>query len=53
LTTFVVAVPLHGQLALNYSKTTIRRLVMINWVRTFAWSLRMIVVAAAILGIST
>ena len=38
-TTFV-QVPLHGRLARGLDATALRRLVLTNWIRTAAWTLR-------------
>ena len=38
--TFVVAVPLHGQLAAGFDRAVIERLVRINWWRTAAWTIK-------------
>ena len=40
LSTAIIQVPLHGQLAHAYDADTQRRLVRSNWLRTFAWSAR-------------
>ena len=53
LSTYLWQVPLHRQLAVEYQVDLIRRLVRSNWLRTFAWTSRgMIVVwlAASPLG---
>lgn len=40
LSTAIIQVPLHGQLAHAYEAHAQRRLVRSNWLRTFAWSAR-------------
>jgi len=40
LVTACVSVPLHGVLANGFSANHHRRLVLTNWLRTFAWTLR-------------
>jgi len=42
--TAFIQVPLHGRLAAGYDAEGIRRLVVTNWIRTLAWSLRSILV---------
>ncbi len=44
LTTFFVQVPLHDQLAKRgYQYETVKKLVDTNWIRTFLWSLKLII----------
>jgi len=38
--TFLVQVPLHEKLAQNFDGDVQKRLVLTNWIRTIAWSLR-------------
>lgn len=38
--TFFVQVPLHERLAANFDGDVQKRLVLTNWIRTIAWSLR-------------
>lgn len=40
LSTFAVQVPLHERLSRGFDARVHRRLVLTNWVRTFAWSAR-------------
>lgn len=41
LVTFFISVPIHNRLALHgYDNYLIRQLVATNWLRTFAWTLR-------------
>ncbi len=42
-------VPLHAQLATGFDETWIRQLVRSNWIRTFAWSARAILIGATLL----
>lgn len=52
-TTAFVSVPLHERLTASFDHDTHRRLVSTNWVRTFAWTTRAIVVAViAVLALS-
>ena len=44
LSTYLWQVPIHRQLALEYSPSSIRRLVRSNWLRTAAWSARGVIV---------
>ena len=44
LLTFTMQVPLHGQLAGGYDEQIAKRLVAGNWFRTWAWTLRGILV---------
>jgi hypothetical protein len=47
LSTFLLQVPLHGQLAHGFSKRSVGRLVIGNWIRTAGWTLRPLWIAAA------
>ena len=38
--TALIQAPLHGQLSVEYSEKVIRRLLLTNWLRTVAWSVR-------------
>ncbi len=51
VSTFCVQVPCHNRLAKQYEADTHQRLVRTNWVRTMAWSVRLIlaILAAATL----
>ncbi|QHT65418.1 hypothetical protein GXP67_01370 [Rhodocytophaga rosea] len=41
LVTFFISVPIHNQLVLlGYNESLIKQLVTTNWLRTFAWTLR-------------
>lgn len=40
LSTFLVQVPLHDKLAANFDADAQRKLVLTNWIRTIAWTLR-------------
>lgn len=44
LTTAVCSVPAHGELARGFSAAAHRRLVRSNWIRTFAWTCRSVLV---------
>lgn len=46
--TFLIQVPQHTRLLTGYSRLVCDQLVSRNWVRTFAWSARGIVVAAIV-----
>jgi len=39
-TTALVQIPLHNRLARGYDRSAIRKLVTTNWLRTFLWSAR-------------
>ncbi|MDY7108736.1 MAG: hypothetical protein SYC29_08870 [Planctomycetota bacterium] len=43
LSTALLQVPCHRRLSLGFEITTIRRLVLTNWVRTAAWTVRSII----------
>ena len=47
--TALVQAPLHRRLLTGYDRRTVDRLVRSNWVRTAAWTLRGVVVAAMLL----
>ena len=40
ISTLLWQIPCHKKLSLQYSKSVVRRLVQTNWVRTFCWSAR-------------
>lgn len=40
LITAFVQIPLHGRLAHGYDRSTIRKLIITNWLRTVLWSAR-------------
>lgn len=44
-TTAFVSAPLHDRLAADFDDDAHRRLVSTNWIRTFAWTARALVVA--------
>jgi hypothetical protein len=46
LSTWLVQIPLHEQLGRQFDPATLARLVLTNWVRTAAWSLRGVLVLA-------
>ena len=41
--TFLIQVPIHNKLSFNYSKKLIYKLIYTNWIRTIAWSCKLIV----------
>jgi hypothetical protein len=41
--TMLIQVPLHADLAAGFKHETWRRLVVSNWVRTIAWSVRSLI----------
>lgn len=45
LSTFAVQVPLHARLSAGFDAAAHRRLVLTNWSRTLAWSLRAVLAA--------
>ncbi len=42
--TFVLSIPLHQQLSKNQNYLLIQKLVLTNWPRTLAWSLRLLII---------
>ncbi len=48
LSTVLVQVPLHAQLAKHHDAETAHRLIVSNWVRTAAWSARGMVLAVVL-----
>ncbi|MFM7845856.1 MAG: hypothetical protein ACKPEY_16725 [Planctomycetota bacterium] len=50
ISTAAVQVPLHGKLLAGYDETTIQKLVLTNWVRTIAWSLRGVALGFELFG---
>jgi uncharacterized membrane protein len=48
LSTVLVQVPLHSRLAAGHDVVAARRLISTNWVRTFAWTARGVVLAAVL-----
>ncbi len=51
LSTWLVQIPLHERLGRRFDPATIRRLVLTNWVRTAAWTLRGVLVLAQTWGL--
>jgi len=49
VSTFAVQVPLHGRLAAGFDRALWHRLVVTNWVRTMAWTVRGIIALAWLL----
>lgn len=47
-TTFVLSVPLHHKLGVQFKASTARLLTATNWIRTVAWTLRGILVGAMV-----
>lgn len=47
--TFFIQVPLHGRLAAGFGAAAHARLVLTNWIRTFLWTARTLLVAWMIL----
>ncbi len=45
LVTFLVSVPLHGQLAQGFSLTVVDKLIASNWLRTMLWTARLLMIA--------
>ena len=43
LTTFIIMVPSHNILSIKNDSKEIKKLININWVRTFLWSVKLIV----------
>lgn len=50
LMTFLVQVPLHGQLAKGYDAARHRQLVLTNWFRTGGWTVRTVMVCVWLFG---
>ncbi len=48
LSTVLVQVPLHSQLAARHDADVARRLITTNWIRTMAWTARGVVLAVVI-----
>lgn len=46
LSTWLVQIPLHKQLGRRFDPATVRRLVLTNWLRTAAWTLRGVLLLA-------
>ena len=49
LSTVLLQVPLHGQLAAGHDDKVIRKLISTNWIRTAAWTARGIILAAVLM----
>lgn len=49
LSTWSLQVPCHRLLECNHSDTVIGKLVKTNWLRTIAWTIRMLLIAAMVL----
>jgi hypothetical protein len=43
LSTFLIQVPCHNRLALNYTVKDVQRLISTNWIRTILWSMKLII----------
>ncbi len=43
LTTFFVTVPIHNQLLVTKNEQLIHKLVLMNWIRTFLWTLKLFI----------
>ncbi len=43
LSTFFIQVPLHNSLSEKYSELKIKKLILSNWIRTFSWFAKLIV----------
>jgi hypothetical protein len=46
--TFAIQVPLHRKLAVEWSETSVHRLILSNWLRTAAWTARAALLCSAI-----
>ena len=42
LSTFIIMVPLHNKLSLNYEKEIVVKLINYNWLRTILWSMKLV-----------
>lgn len=51
--TFFVSVPLHDQLDSGYNRAIIARLVRTNWLRTLAWTARLVLLSYGCIRIVT
>lgn len=49
LSTVLLQVPLHGQLAAGHDDEVIKKLLSTNWIRTVAWSARGVILVAVLL----
>jgi hypothetical protein len=43
LTTFFITVPIHNQLLVTKNEQFIHKLVLMNWIRTFLWTLKLFI----------
>lgn len=43
LTTFLISVPIHNQLALEFNQGSCKKLTQTNWIRTISWSLKSLI----------
>ncbi|HMP88619.1 MAG TPA: hypothetical protein PJ991_00375 [Kiritimatiellia bacterium] len=46
VSTFTIQIPCHHQLSRGYNLDVHQRLVQFNWIRTFAWSIRLVSLVA-------
>jgi len=44
LTTFIMMVPTHNNLSLKFDEGEIKKLINYNWIRTFLWFLKLVVI---------
>ena len=44
LSTFIIMVPLHNKLSLNYEKEIVVKLINYNWLRTILWSMKLVLI---------
>ena len=49
LSTFLIQVPLHGRLSRAFDQEAVDRLARSNWIRTSAWSLRVLILLPTVL----
>ncbi len=42
--TFLIQVPIHAKLTTNYSSMLIDRLIKTNWIRTFCWTAKLLLI---------
>ena len=43
LSTFFIQVPIHNKIAYRYDKKLIKKLILTNWIRTCAWTCKLII----------
>ncbi|MEY4483872.1 MAG: hypothetical protein RL693_1324 [Verrucomicrobiota bacterium] len=48
ISTALIQVPLHWKCERSYSRRSIQRLIQTNWIRTFCWSTRALLIAALV-----